>query len=127
MRDAAPPPPVTPAIALFGLFKPLFDRRLFRYVLGRLEKQPTRDATARPLLRIASLLRRGDIDAAISAARSAYHAAGILLADFHTQLAPETNPDLGSRLLASLVFPTRGNDIAAPLSRWFSPTKTNTD
>lgn len=69
---------LSPALALFALFKPLFDAELIQHRLVGASR-PTRVGT---LGRIAALLGRGDVNAAVQSARYAYHAVGVELADF---------------------------------------------
>lgn len=106
---------LSPAMALFILFKPLFDAELIRYeAVGAL--RPTRVGT---LCRIAALLGRGDVNSAVQSARDAYRAVGVELADFECPF-DLPRPD---RLLASLSIPIRGAEAAELFRRWRSPAK----
>ena len=108
---------LSPALALFVLFKPLFDAELIRHESVGASK-PTRVGT---LCHIAALLGRGDVNSAVQSARHAYHAVGVELADFNCSF------DLSDpgRLLASLSIPTRSAEVAQVFRRWRSPAKFN--
>jgi CRISPR-associated protein Csx17 len=73
------------------------------------------------LSHIAALLSRNEVHAAVEAARHAYHAVGLELADFH---APFSLPN-ADRLLAALLIPVCASDIAQIFGRWRSPEKLN--
>lgn len=108
---------LSPALALFVLFKPLFDGRLIRSeAVGAF--RPARVGT---LSRIAALLARGDINAAVQSVRPAYHAVGLELADFE---CPFDLPD-SCRLLAALLIPVRGTEVAQVFRRWRLPGRVN--
>src|ERR1017187_273144 len=106
-----------PALSLFALFKPLFDDSLIRC----LSVGETRHVRVGRVSRIAALLARGDVDSAVQAARHAYQSVGIELADFESPFdLPES-----ARLLAALLVPTRGTEVARIFRRWRSPEKLN--
>ena len=106
-----------PALSLFALFKPLFDDSLIRYVsVGE-----TRHVGVGRVSRIAALLARGDVDSAVQSARHAYQSVGIELADFES---PFDFPG-PARLLAALLVPTRGREVARIFQRWRLPEKPN--
>jgi CRISPR-associated protein Csx17 len=108
---------LSPAMALFVLFKPLFDAELIQHKLVGASK-PARVGT---LCRISALLGRRDVNSAVQSARHAYHAVGVELADFESPF-DLPNPD---RLLASLSIPVRGAEVAERFYRWRSPGKFN--
>jgi CRISPR-associated protein Csx17 len=102
-----------PALSLFALFKPLFDDSLIRY----LSVGETRHVRVGRVSRIAALLARGDVDSAIQSARHAYESVGIELADFESPFdLPEP-----AHLLAALMVPTRGTEVARIFQRWRLP------
>jgi CRISPR-associated protein Csx17 len=104
-----------PSLSLFALFKPLFDATLIKSIgaaksvgVGRVSK-------------MAALLSRGDVDSAVQSARHDYQSVGIELADFESPFdLPEP-----ARLLASLLVPTRGTEVARVFKRWRLPKKPN--
>jgi len=108
---------VSPALALFALLKPLFDGSVIRSE----DVGAFRIARVGTLSRIAALLARGDINAAVQSARHAYHAVGVELADFE---CPFDLSDSG-RLLAALLIPVRGNEVTPVFRRWRLPGKLN--
>lgn len=70
---------------------------------------------------MAALLSRGDVDSAVQSARHDYQSVGIELADFESPFdLPEP-----ARLLASLLVPTRGTEVARVFKRWRLPKKPN--
>ena len=104
-------------MSLFALLKPLFDDSLIRY----LSAGETRHVRVGRVSRIAALLARCDVDSAVESARHAYHSVGIELADFESPFdLPEP-----ARLLAALLVPTCGAEIARIFQRWRSPEKLN--
>jgi CRISPR-associated protein Csx17 len=108
---------LSPALALFALFKPLFDGSLIQSEgVGAF-----RAARVGTLSRIAALLDRGDINAAVQSARHAYHAVGVEVADFE---CPFDLSDSG-RLLAALLVPVRGAEVAQAFRRWRLPGRVN--
>jgi CRISPR-associated protein Csx17 len=104
-----------PALSLFALFKPLFDASLIGLIGAR------RPVGVGRVSRIAALLARGDVDSAVQSARHAYQSVGIELADFESPFdLPEP-----ARLLAALMVPTRGTEVARIFKRWRLPKKPN--
>jgi CRISPR-associated protein Csx17 len=109
--------PVTPALALYALFKPLFDDTIIQdESVGA--SRPVKVGT---LSRIAALLSRGDINSAIQAARHAYHAVGVELADFQCQFELSNT----AHLLAALSVPVSHDEITTIFRRWRAPAKLN--
>jgi CRISPR-associated protein Csx17 len=107
---------IRPALALFALFKPLFDAALIRGAIGATGPVGVGRAS-----KIAALLARGDVDSAVQSARHAYHSVGIDLADCE---GPFNLPE-PVRLLAALLAPTRGAEVTRIFQRWRSPGKLN--
>lgn len=106
---------VSPSMALFALFKPMFDARLIRHEsIGA-----SRSVKVGTLSRITALLFQADISSAVEAARNAYHAVGVELADFECRFELRDT----RHLIASLIVPVRGNELVEPFRRWRSPTK----
>ena len=104
-------------LALYGLFRPLVNGRLCRLVNNENVISGANAASCVHIGRIIALLRRGDLDAAIDAARVAYHFAGVTLADFDTPMAgPDTE-----QLLAALVIPSETREIRSIFRRWQVP------
>lgn len=106
-----------PALSLFALFKPLLDDSL----IWRLSVGETRHVRVGSVSKMAAFLVRGDVDSAVQSARHAYHSVGIELADFNSPFdLPEP-----ARLLAALLVPTRGTEVARVFQRWRLPKKLN--
>jgi CRISPR-associated protein Csx17 len=142
------------SLALFALFKPLFQRTLLHALLPdarlrklslkerppdtlekgkarREEKQKT--AKVGPLPGIAAQLARGDVTAAVRLTRTAYRAAGIEPAKIVSERFDCSDPQ---RLLAGLLIPTHPSQLCEEVtlnrrkipslaSRWFAPRKNN--
>jgi len=108
---------LSPTLALFALFKPLFDPRLIRHE----SVGASRYAKVGTLAHIAALLSRDDVNSAVQAARNAYHAVGVELADFDCQFDLQNS----SSLLAALLVPTNSHEVAKVFRRWRSPAKLN--
>lgn len=111
----------TGTLALFALFKPLFQRTLLSRLLPEGSKREA--AKVGPLAGIVAQLARGDITAAVRLARTAYRAAGIQPANLRSE---EFASAESQRLLAALLVPTCGRCLT-DLSRlrWLSPRKSN--
>jgi CRISPR-associated protein Csx17 len=121
---------VSGSLALFALFKPLFQSWLLSALLPAGSKREA--AKTGPLPGIAAQLARGDVTAAAQLARNAYRAAGIEPAKLHSH---EFACDDSQRLLAALLIPAQRRGITEdtfdglnrpvpPLAhRWLSPRK----
>jgi len=108
---------VVPApVALFALFKPLFDARLIIDSIGA--RKPVNVGTARG---VAALLARGDVDSAVLSATRAYRSVGVAIADFE---GPFYCYD-PARLLAALLVPVYASEVARVFERWRSPARIN--
>jgi CRISPR-associated protein Csx17 len=106
---------LSPALALFAFFKPLFDATLIRHEsIGA-----WRSARVGTVSRIAALLSRGDVESAVQVARHSYHAVGVELADFDCRFAVRNV----THLLAALAVPAERNQIATIFQRWRAPAK----
>lgn len=123
---------VSGRLALFALFKPLFQSWLLSALLPAGSK---REATkVGPLAGIAAQLARGDVTAAAQLACNAYRAAGIEPAKLRSLEFACEDPQ---RLLAALLIPTQRRGITADTfdrlnrpvlalaTRWISPRKQN--
>jgi CRISPR-associated protein Csx17 len=119
--------PVSGALALFGMLHPLFDLR----PVHRRHEAQVRDlldpesgartpATARVL---ASLVRAGQIEAAVRLASSRYAMAGAPLAQ---TMGPWHLAD-PERLLASLLFPIEDSERTVLIERWLRPRRQQGD
>jgi CRISPR-associated protein Csx17 len=118
LGEANPPDVTTGGLALFALFKPLFQRTLLRTLLSEGSKHEA--AKVGPLPGIASRLARGDVTGAVPLARAAYRAAGIEPANLLSNEFSCTDPQ---RLLAALLIPTKAGRITKLTFRWLSPRK----
>jgi CRISPR-associated protein Csx17 len=119
---------VSGSLALFALFKPLFQSWLLSALLPAGSKREA--AKTGPLPGIAAQLARGDVIAAAQLARNAYRAAGIEPAKLHFHNFACEDPQ---RLLAALLIPTQPRGITedtfdglnrpvpALCKRWLSP------
>ena len=118
LGQASPPDVTTGSLALFALFKPLFQQMLLRTLFP--EDSKRKAAKVGPLPGITAQLARGDITAAVRLARTAYRVTGMEPAQFHSNEFSCTNPQ---RLLAALLIPTQGRSITKLSLRWLSPRK----
>jgi CRISPR-associated protein Csx17 len=121
---------VSGSLALFALFKPLFQTWLLSALLPAGSKREA--AKVGPLPGIVAQLARGDVIAAAQLARNAYHAAGIEPAKLHSYEFAGEDPQ---RLAAALLIPARRSGITevtfdglcrpvpALAHRWISPRK----
>jgi len=115
--------PLTGALALYGLFSPLFDLRpLHRRTGSQAGDLLDRESGARTpaaARALASLLRTGRVAPALGLACSRYTMAGTRLAkvaapwDIH-------DPD---RLLASMLFPASNRERSLLIERWLRPAR----
>ncbi len=105
-------------LALFALFKPLFQGGLLAALLP---EGSQREAAKVGLLRgIAAQLARSDATAAVRLARTAYRAAGIEPAKIVSEQFACPDPQ---RLLAALLIPSQGEELTSLSLRWLSPRK----
>lgn len=107
-------------LALFALFKPLFQRTLLSALLP--DSSRCDAAKVGPLPGIAAQLARGDLSVAVRLARNAYRAAGIEPARLPSAEFACGDPQ---RLLAALLIPSRGSRLTELATRWLSPRKNN--
>jgi CRISPR-associated protein Csx17 len=133
MGQPEPIPIADGTLALFGLFKPLFESFLLKQLLPAGSRRKT--AKAGPLPQLVAQLARGDVSSAVELATSAYRGAGVTPASLPRSFAASNCP----RLLAALLIPTASHGLTAsfrdsserwipPLShRWLSPNKQNKD
>ena len=108
------------SLALFALFKPLFQGRLLAALLP--EGSQREAAKVGPLPGIAAQLARGDITAGVRLARTAYRAAGIEPAKI---VSEQFDCADSQRLLAALLIPAQGGRLTELSRRWLSPHKNN--
>ncbi len=126
----SPPHVFSGSLALFTLFKPLFQQWLLNALLPEGSKREA--AKTGPLCGIAAQLARGDITAAVQLARTAYRAAGIEPAKLRSD---QFSCDDSQRLLAALLIPAQrrgitddsfdelNRKIPALCTRWLIPHK----
>lgn len=107
--------PLSGAMPLFGLFKPLFDSRL------AVSAGASKMIRVAKLRRLSNLLWSGEMDLAIEAAKEAYHSIGIALAE--TKIPPL--PSTSKAFLASLMIPA-ATELQPLCARWLRPTKNTT-
>jgi CRISPR-associated protein Csx17 len=117
----SPQPASTPSadLCLYGIFHPLLDLRPVRSGQKRDDLMPPDGGARTPASarRIASLLRAGDVAAALEVARSRYAMARAPLAASDVPW-DVTDPE---RLLASLLFPVSHCDRTRLVERWLRP------
>jgi CRISPR-associated protein Csx17 len=130
LGHALPPDVLSGSLALFALFKPLFQQWLLTALLPVGSKYEA--AKNGPLPGVAAQLARGDLTAAVQLARNAYRAAGIEPAKFRSEQFSCDDPQ---RLLAALLIPTQRRGITddsfdgfhrkvpALSTKWLSPRK----
>jgi CRISPR-associated protein Csx17 len=107
-------------LALIGLTQPLVDRR--RLVVEGLSPEDLLDdergaRTPEAARALVTLMRSGNIDAALRLAASRYAMAGARLATFDASWLTH-DPD---RLVATLLFPLSDRERAALFERWLRP------
>jgi CRISPR-associated protein Csx17 len=107
-------------LALIGLVQPLVDRR--RLVVEDLSPEDLLDAergarTPEAARALVTLMRSGNLDAALRLAASRYAMAGARLATFDASWLTH-DPD---RLAAALLFPLPGRERATLFERWLRP------
>jgi len=107
-------------LALIGLAQPLVDRR--RLVVEALSAEDLLDEkrgarTPQAARALVTLLRSGNLDAALRLAASRYAMAGARLAKFDASWLTH-DPD---RLVAALLFPLSGRERATLFKRWLRP------
>lgn len=120
LGQSSPPDVHSGSLALFALFKPLFQRVLLSTLLPEGSKREA--AKIGPLPGIAAQLSRGDITAAARLARTSYRAASIEPAKLPSEEFSCTDPQ---RLLAALLIPAQGGRLTRLSLRWLSPRKNN--
>ena len=130
LGDANPPHVFSGSLALFALFKPLFQRWLLNALLPEGSKREA--AKTGPLSGIAAQLARGNVTAAVQLARTAYRVAGIEPAKLRSD---QFSCGDSQRLLAALLIPAQrrgitdasfdelNRKIPALCTRWLSPHK----
>jgi CRISPR-associated protein Csx17 len=118
LGQASPPDVTNGSLALFALFKPLFQGTPLSALLP--EGSKCKAAKVGPLPGIAAQLTRGDITAAVRQARTAYRAASIEPASLHSDEFFCTAPE---RLLSALLIPAQGGHMRELSLRWLSPRK----
>lgn len=107
-------------LALLGLMQPLIDQRPL--VIGNLSPNDlltdeTGARTTEVARSLVTLIRAGNLDAALRLAISRYAMAGARLASFDVPWRAH-NPD---RLVAALLFPISDRDRAVLFERWLRP------
>ena len=120
LGHASPPVVQSGSLAVYALFKPLFQRTLLSALLPEGSKREA--AKVGPLPGIGAQLMRGDISAAVRLARAAYRAAGIEPAKISSE---EFFCDDPQRLLAALLIPAQAGRLTDLSLRWLSPRKNN--
>ncbi|MFO1498632.1 MAG: type I-U CRISPR-associated protein Csx17 [Verrucomicrobiota bacterium] len=108
-------------LALFALFKPLFQRTLLSALLPE-GSQRNKAAKVGPLPDIVAQLARSDVCAAVRLARNAYRAVGIEPAHLPSEEFACADP---LRLLAALLIPARGGRLTKLTTPWLSSHKNN--
>jgi CRISPR-associated protein Csx17 len=120
-------PQANAALCLIGLFQPLFDSRPLRAssALSQRDLLDPKSGARTPgaTRRLASLLRIGQIDAAVRLARSRYAMASARLAQTSAPWRV-TNPE---RILASVLFPISDVDRTPLIERWLRPRRQRGD
>lgn len=114
-------PAVAARLSLFGLFQPLFDLRPVRSRgrarAGDLLPRESGARTPGAARTLASLMRGGQIDAAMRVAGTRYAMAGAPLARTDVPWAV-TEPD---RLLGAILFPIFEHERVMLIERWLRP------
>ena len=118
LGKANAPESTSAELALFALFKPLFQRNLLSQLLPEGSKREV--AKVGPLAGIVAQLGRSDLSAAVRLSRNAYRASGIEPAKLPSEQFACTEPE---RLLAALFIPSQGSRLLTLSQRWLSPRK----
>lgn len=105
-------------LALYSFFRPLVSGWLFQKILSESAVPINEISTSACFGRIVALLRNGHLNSAMEIAQTAYHSAGVALADFG--IFPDRY-DTG-RLLAALVIPAFDAPTSDVFKRWQAPT-----
>jgi CRISPR-associated protein Csx17 len=113
-------PPVDGALALLGLMQPLVDRRPL--IVRELSPQDllakaTGARTVEAARSLVTLMRAGNLDAALRLASSRYAMAGARLASLNAPFGTQY-PD---RLVTALLFPLSDHERTALFTRWLRP------
>lgn len=114
------PPRVDGELALLGLMQPLVDQRpliVRRLSPNDLLADETGARTTEAARSLVTLIRSGNLDAAVRLASSRYAIASARLASFHAPLRVH-DPD---RLVAALLFTISDRDRAVLFQRWLRP------
>jgi CRISPR-associated protein Csx17 len=114
------------ALCLFGLFQPLFDLRPIKPLLLSMSQvldPKSRARTAGVARALASLLRAGQIGAAVQLSSNRYAMSGTPL----SRMSVQWNTDDPERLLASLLLTVSDWDRAVLIERWLRPRRQRGD
>lgn len=120
IRKEAHSAQVDGGLALLGLLQPLIDRRplIVRSMSPNdLLSDETGACTREAARALVSLIRSGNLDAAVQLASRRYAQAGVRLASFDVPLRTD-NPD---RLIAALLISIHDRDKAVLFQRWLRP------
>ena len=120
IQEDASTPRADGELALLGLLQPLVDQRplVIRSLSPNdLLSAETGARTTEAARALVTLIRAGNLDAALRLASSRYAMAGARLATFDVTVAADS-PD---RLVAALLFTLSGRDRAVLLKRWLRP------
>ncbi|MEI6339418.1 MAG: type I-U CRISPR-associated protein Csx17, partial [Verrucomicrobiota bacterium] len=109
------------ALAVFALLKPLFEPELFEeWMRDTSGSKPPRCAR---ISRIAALLSRNDLSAAVKLARETWNACGARLIEAPIAYNSANDPDICQRLLGAMLMPVWPKDVLSIFRRWCAPIK----
>ena len=108
-------------IFVFALLKPLFEPELFEeWMRDTPGSKPPRCAG---ISRMAALLSRNDLSAAVKLARETWHASGVRLIETPIAYDSVNDADICQRLLGAMLMPVWPNDLLPIFRRWCIPIK----
>ena len=121
LRAAREPVNLSADIAVFALLKPLFEPELFEQLMRDTPgNKPPRCAR---ISRIAALLSRNDLSAAVKLARETWHASGVRLIEVPIPYDSANDADICQRLLGAMLMPVWPIDLLPIFRRWCVPIK----
>ena len=105
-------------LAVFALLKPLFEPELFEALMR--DTPGSKPLRCSRISRIAALLSRNDLSAAVKLARETWNACGVRLIEVPIAYDSTNDADICQRLLGAMLIPVRPNDVLSIFRRWRS-------
>ena len=114
-------PSVDGMLVFHALFRPLLSQWLFHKISNESQSQNFKNLTCSYISQIIPMLQNNELNLAVELAISAYHSAGVYLANFEEF---PTVPDL-ERLITALIIPVQDHQVLSVFQRWRTPTHSN--